>query len=190
MTPASSGVILYGPPASGKDTITKALVDLDRRYAHYRRMKVGSGRTAGYQPTNSAELVNLRKSGRVIWENERYGATYVVERDSLAKLAATSIPVLHLGQLDAIPVVHESMPNVRWVDVYIWCPRDVAVQRLRERQTGDLAARICVWDETVPFLDACLALNTATVSPADAARAIHNVCVRQTGRCHVPPPPG
>ncbi|MGH2941284.1 MAG: hypothetical protein ACRDLN_00705 [Solirubrobacteraceae bacterium] len=41
------GVALYGPPASGKDTITRALTELDARYVHYLRLKAGSGRSDG-----------------------------------------------------------------------------------------------------------------------------------------------
>jgi predicted PilT family ATPase len=40
--PMRSGILLYGPPAAGKDTITTALAALDARYAPFRRLKVGA----------------------------------------------------------------------------------------------------------------------------------------------------
>jgi hypothetical protein len=42
-------VILYGPPAAGKGTVTKALTRLDNSYWLYQSLKVGPGRTAGYR---------------------------------------------------------------------------------------------------------------------------------------------
>lgn len=44
-------VMLYGPPAAGKDTVTEALIRLDRSYRLYQRLKVGAGRTDGYRMT-------------------------------------------------------------------------------------------------------------------------------------------
>ncbi|MGK5554002.1 hypothetical protein ACSNOI_20525 [Actinomadura kijaniata] len=42
-----SGIVLYGPPASGKDTITAASSALDDRYVYFHKLKVGAGRSAG-----------------------------------------------------------------------------------------------------------------------------------------------
>ncbi|MFD0564440.1 hypothetical protein ACFQ2M_22355 [Kitasatospora saccharophila] len=52
-----TGIILYGPPASGKDTITAALIEQDPRLAQFARLKIGGGRSQGYRmgtPANSA----------------------------------------------------------------------------------------------------------------------------------------
>lgn len=42
-------IILYGSPAAGKGTVTKALTRLGNSYRLYQRLKVGPGRTAGYR---------------------------------------------------------------------------------------------------------------------------------------------
>lgn len=175
-----SGVILYGPPAAGKDTVTAALVALSHRYVHYQRMKVGSGRTDGYRLIDMPELTRLRSAGRIVWENERYGALYAVERESLTELAGSCIPVVHLGQLEAVSAVKAATPSVEWIEVHLWCPRDVAIRRLRERRTGDLSARLRAWDDTRALPNSQLMIDTARTSAADAARMIH-VCVTSAG---------
>jgi guanylate kinase len=167
------GIILYGPPAAGKDSITTALHQLDSRYALYHRLKVGPGRTAGYRMADEATVDALRANGDVVWENRRYDALYVVDRPSLAQRLGNGIPVVHLGQLPAVDAVTEAVPGSRWLVVYVWCPRDVAEERIIARGTGDTAARLAAWDATEPLPDSDLTLNTAQVLPLDAARQIH-----------------
>lgn len=41
----AAGVILYGPPGAGKDTVTAELVQQDPSYALFERLKAGPGRT-------------------------------------------------------------------------------------------------------------------------------------------------
>jgi len=38
---AFDGVLLYGPPAAGKDTVSAALIAVDARYVLFERLKVG-----------------------------------------------------------------------------------------------------------------------------------------------------
>ncbi|MGN9803449.1 kinase [Micromonospora sp. L32] len=167
------GVILYGPPAAGKDTITSALHDLDAKYALYPRLKVGPGRTSGYRIADEAALDRLRRNGEVVWENQRYGARYVVDRPSLMQRLSSGVPVVHLGQRPAVAAVTAAVLDVRWCVVYLWCPREVAAQRIISRRTGDADARLRAWDETEPLPEADLSLNTAAVSPRVAAKRIH-----------------
>ncbi|MEU5880881.1 guanylate kinase [Spirillospora sp. NPDC047279] len=166
------GVILYGPPASGKDTVTRALHQLDPAYSLYRRLKLGSGRTEGYRLATAAEVENLREQGQVIWENHRYGNTYVVDRPSLQDHLATGIPVMHLGQAEAIPRVKEAVPSTRWLVVSLWCPRDIAKQRIQSRATGDTEARLKAWDETKPLPTSDVFLDTSQTAPHTAAEHI------------------
>ncbi|MEW2444838.1 kinase [Micromonospora marina] len=167
------GVILYGPPAAGKDTITRALHDLDARYHLFSRLKVGPGRTDGYRMSNDASLEELRRSGDVVWENQRYGSRYVVDRPSLARDLSAGMPVVHLGQREAVAAVTAAIPDARWSVVCLWCPREVAEQRIIARRTGDTKARLHAWDTTEPLSGADLTLNTAELSPVEAAERIH-----------------
>ncbi|MEV0878251.1 kinase [Micromonospora echinofusca] len=165
------GVIFYGPPAAGKDTVTAALCQLDQRYTQFQRLKAGPGRTAGYRMTSEDHLQCLRTAGEVIWENHRYGATYVVDRPHLRALLDSRVPVVHLGQPEAIEAVKSAFPAARWLVVYLWCPRPVAATRIAARGTGDTKARLRAWDET-DAIAADVMLNTEAISAVEAAEEV------------------
>ncbi len=86
------GLILYGPPASGKDTITHALAELDPTISLFRRLKAGPGRTGTYRMTTEPEISHLRAAGDVIWENSRYDAVYVIDRPGLTDASPSAPP--------------------------------------------------------------------------------------------------
>ncbi|MEU9516884.1 kinase [Micromonospora sp. NPDC048169] len=166
------GVILYGPPASGKDTITAALHQLDGRYQQFQRLKVGPGRTDGYRMTTEAELTALRASSDVVWENQRYGSVYVVDSPGLRQQLDDAIPVVHLGQVEAIDAVRQAFPDVSWTVVALTCPRDVAEQRIARRGTGDTWQRLRAWDETAPASTADITIDTSQTTADQAALLI------------------
>lgn len=166
------GVILYGPPAAGKDTIDAALRALSDDYVHFARIKVGEGRREGYRITTRAALRDLRERGDVVWENSRYGATYVVDRPGLIDALGHGAPVLHLGQVEAVDAVVTAVSGARWVVVSLWCPEDVAVDRLRQRGSADVAVRLEAWRATPELGAADLRFDTSMVQPREAARRI------------------
>jgi guanylate kinase len=169
----SLGIILYGPPAAGKDTVTAALTTLDPAYLPFRRLKSGAGRTEGYRMASRAEIDRLRKAGELIWENRRYEAEYFVDRSFMAGELSRGYPVLHLGQPEAIDTMRSAFPETRWLVVYLWCPRDVAESRILERATGDADARLQAWDSTPPIAGD-LTINTGATSPTESALSIRD----------------
>ncbi|RBQ17806.1 kinase [Spongiactinospora rosea] len=172
------GIILYGPPAAGKDTITAELERLDKRYRAFSRLKSGYGRTRGYRMTSDEAIAELRRRGDVIWENRRYEAVYVVDRPGLLQSLQNGIPVVHLGQIEAVGSVTRAICD-RWLVVYLWCPRDVAKARIVARGSTDVAARLSVWDATEPLARPDIALDTAKMPPQQAAQRIHaEACAR------------
>ncbi|MEW2289623.1 guanylate kinase [Streptomyces sp. NPDC047841] len=179
------GVVLYGPPAAGKDTVTAALAQFDERYGHFARLKVGSGRSVGYRMGTAEQLVNLKAAGDVVYANSRYGNTYIIDRPGLDSAFAAGVPVVHLGQVDGIRALVGGYP-ANWAVVLLWCPREVTARRSEDRGDADTTARLAAWDATREDLDAHpgmvwdLTVDTAQTSPEESARLIDQL-VRRAG---------
>ncbi|MGA5171118.1 MULTISPECIES: phosphotransferase-like protein [Streptomyces] len=179
------GVILYGPPATGKDTVTVALTELNSRYAQFARLKVGAGKSAGYRMGTAEQLRELEAAGGVVYANVRYGNTYVIDRPGLDAAFAAGMPVVHLGQIDGIRALVDGYPAC-WTVVLLWCPREVTAQRSQSRGDADTTARVAAWDATREDLNAHpamvwdLTVDTADTSPEKSARLIDQM-IRRAG---------
>ncbi|MFF9870171.1 guanylate kinase [Streptomyces sp. NPDC013953] len=179
------GVVLYGPPAAGKDTVTAALAQLDQRYRQFARLKVGAGKTAGYRMGTSEQLAALEAAGDVVYANDRYGNTYVIDRPGLDAAFVAGVPVVHLGQVDGIRALVDGYP-ADWAVVLLWCPREVTAQRSEGRGDADTTARLAAWDATREDVDAHsdmvwnLTVDTTETSPGESARLIDQM-IRQAG---------
>ncbi|MFH8717340.1 phosphotransferase-like protein [Streptomyces zaomyceticus] len=183
---SKQGVILYGPPASGKDTVTTALTDLSSKYAQFTRLKVGTGKAAGYRMATAEQLHELEAAGDVIYASARYGNTYVIDRPGVDAAFAVGVPVVHLGQVDGIRALVDGYP-ADWSVVLLWCPREVTEQRSAWRGDSDTAARLTAWDATRedlakhPGTTWDLTVDTTESSPKDAALLIDQLLMRRAG---------
>ncbi|MEW9513762.1 phosphotransferase-like protein [Streptomyces bacillaris] len=180
------GVILYGPPASGKDTVTTALNELSPRYAQFARLKVGSGKAVGYRMGTAQQLHELEAEGHLVYANSRYGNTYAIDRPGVDAAFAAGVPVMHLGQVDGIRALVDGY-RADWSVVLLWCPREVTEQRSAGRGDSDTAARLAAWDATREDLDTHpgmtwdLTIDTTAAAPQDAARLIDQLLAQRAG---------
>ncbi|MFJ5843956.1 guanylate kinase [Streptomyces sp. NPDC092903] len=174
---SQSGVILYGPPGSGKDTVTAELTRLQPEFALFERLKAGPGRTTGYRLTTTAHIDQLSRDGELLYRNARYDAEYAIDRPGVAALVEGGrVPVLHMGQVAGAKAV-AAFP-LHWIRVLLWCPVATTESRSVGRGDTDVDARVKVWHETREDLLAhetepwTLTLRTEALGPAEAARAI------------------
>ncbi|MFG2078687.1 guanylate kinase [Nonomuraea maritima] len=169
------GVVLYGPPASGKSSTTVALSEIDPRFTLVRKLKAGNLRGTEYDFTSVEELARLRSAGRLLLESHRYGNTYAVDRHQIDQLtAAGRVPIVHLGNIADIRRLIEPAP---WLLVLLWIPRDVCEQRSRQRGDTDTPHRLKAWDETLADLAEGddlfhLRFHTDHATPDEVARQI------------------
>lgn len=169
----TAAVVLYGPPASGKDTVTAALTERGG-YRLVPRCKAGPGRTTGYRVATREQIDALRATpGEVLWETERYQSTYVLTRTDLLAVTEHAVPVVHVGQLGAIPELLRQVPGLVWTVVELRCPRAVSAARIAARGTGDDGARLAAYDATPRLDGADVVIDTSHTSPGEAARLIH-----------------
>ncbi len=172
------GLILYGPPAAGKDTVTRALRAADPDYQLFSRLKVGAGKSAGYRIGTAEQLARLEAAGDVIYQNSRYGNTYVVDRQGMDEAFAAGIPVVHLGQIEGIHALVKGYP-ADWSVVLLWCSREMTEARSAGRGDADTEARLTAWDATLADVEAHprqvwdLSVDTSSVDPAEAAGLIN-----------------
>ena len=174
------GVMLYGAPATGKDTVTRALVDrFPDVFVHFWRLKAGPGRTAGYRMV-SLEHVEALPESAVLWTNHRYGATYVVDREGLSQIwSDCRIPIVHLGQPEAVDAIVGRTPEATWLVVELYSSLTVLKDRIRVRATGDDDQRITAALNTPRLPRADVSINTGSTQPDEAAQLIAERMLQQ-----------
>ena len=166
------GVILYGAPATGKDTVTRDLVHNHAGFVHFERLKAGPGRTVGYRMISREQATSM-PAAAVLWANERYGAIYLVDRPGLQQIWQDHrTPVVHLGQPEAVEAVVRRTPEASWLVVELRGDLAVLQERIRQRATGDDDQRIAAALST-PRLDRPdISIDTGVTGPGEAARLI------------------
>ncbi|TDB81563.1 kinase [Micromonospora sp. KC721] len=170
-----TGLILYGAPATGKDTVTAELVSRKSQFEHFKRLKVGPGRTTGYRMISSRQADDLRqRPGEILWENSRYGATYFVDRSGLEQLWDLGhLPVVHLGQVEAVEAITgDAKSGANWTVVELYCRPAILRDRIRSRATGDDEQRFAAIEQTPRLPEADIRIDTELVSATEAAEMI------------------
>ncbi|MFD8695380.1 phosphotransferase-like protein [Kitasatospora purpeofusca] len=130
------------------------------------------------------QLADLEKAGDVVYQNSRYGNTYVIDRPGLNDTFDSGVPIVHLGQIEGIDALVAGYP-ADWSSVLLWCSRRTTEARSAGRGDSDTAARLAAWDATQADVDAHpaqawdLSVDTAAVEPVEAAQLIHALLSRR-----------
>lgn len=166
-------IVLYGPPAVGKDTVTSALSALDPAYRLFPLLKAGLGRTAGYRMIPLHELGGLISRGQLILRWTRYGNTYAIDRAALDTSLAAFTPILHFADPYHVTTLIEATDPTEWLVVGLTCPREIAADRLAKRNPADVDERLAVFDRVPPIGKlGTIELDTSTMPPQVAAELI------------------
>lgn len=172
-------MILYGPPTSGKDTITDEVTRQDGRFSLLLKLKAGTGRTTGYRLVSYQMLEALDRAGRLVAETHRYRNIYAVDREDVQAIVDRGqIPIVHMGNVADLRSLRDGIP-LDWLCVLLWVPREVCAERSANRGDTDTPSRLRAWDETLADLQTVevdkvfgLTINTDQFNPAQAAKQI------------------
>lgn len=141
------GLIIYGPPASGKTSIASALKSYTDKFVPFRKIKCGGTTSDEYRQADPAKIAALRNSRSIIYENSRYGNLYVVDKSEVDRIFAQSrIPIIHIGQIEGIRAIKSY--HAAWTSVLLWCSDKVSEERLHARGSQDVEERLSIWLET------------------------------------------
>lgn len=169
-----SGIVLFGPPASGKDTITRELTALDPSLRLFCKLKHGAGRTAGYRPASAEAVAELHAGGLVVSEVARYGNRYIIDRPEVERMAAEGfVPVVHTAEEAEL----STLVRMGWAGVLLWSSRRETLRRLKSRGDANAPIRLDLWDRLACSLRPLsthlrAVVRTDEIGPSEAARAI------------------
>lgn len=165
-------VILYGPPAVGKDTITAALSRLNPDYSLFPVLKAGAGRVGSYRLVEADDLDDLDLVVR--WN--RYGNTYAIDRAGLDQALSDGRPIVHLGDPTSVGILaDDNGKKADWLVVELFADRAEIRERLRQRDPQDAERRIAVLNGFPMHLthpDPDLAISTSRFDPETVAAMI------------------
>jgi guanylate kinase len=138
-------IVILGPPACGKDTITHVLTRLDSAYRLFPRLKVGGGRKEGYRLTTEESLNALIQSSQIIHVLERYGNSYAIDRPHLQKMFEQNlVPIVHCSAVRDYEELRRVLrPSL---GILLWCTKGTCKTRLIQRGSSDIEARLEVWE--------------------------------------------
>jgi guanylate kinase len=176
-------LLLYGPPASGKTSITRLLHELDSTVTLFPTYKIGNGSCEDYRFTTEAHYLSLKQAKQIVFANRRYNNKYFVDLPTLTKLqAADKKVVLHIGGVSKMSFLRlrKALPE-KWLFVELQNSLEVCKKRTVRRGDEDVAKRLATWERMAQFAGhhpdyvRCfdLTINTDIITPQEAAQQIY-----------------
>ena len=150
-------LLLSGTPASGKDTLTKSIVELDDRFVHFKKHKIASGGKLDdtYYLVDKNEFDSMVSMDKFIQYHYRYDRGYGVSKKEFKHLInCGKIPVIHVGKYENISMFRES-GIVNGVSMLIFTNRYVTEMRLKARHDDNselVRERMIAYDEELKQL--------------------------------------
>lgn len=187
--PAHAGVLLAGPPASGKRTAAFSLTTLRRGYAHVPAMATKPHRSVDAEQTAQKHLDELHAWAQIFYAVTVDGRRYAYDRERLLHLREQGrLPIVCVEDAHALAAFEAESEG--WLPVMLWCPRSEAVQRLTRTWPVGEPAYVADrswsrrWERSTKSLFAdpsrfTLTLRSDKLNAVEIARVIH--LAAQTG---------
>ncbi len=147
-------ILLSGTPASGKDTVTEKLHQINTSAELFKKHKFGVGgkKDNTYIHVSEEAFDQLAHSDGFIQYHQRYGRGYGVSQEELERLFESNIiPVIHVGMPENLaPLLQSSLYKV--INVLLTASRESTQYRLTQRHYNDIteqAVRLKVYDEEI-----------------------------------------
>jgi hypothetical protein len=178
--PAYRGVVLAGPPASGRRTTAFALTSLRRSYAHYPALTPARQALVDAAQATRRQLDELRSWAQLFAESTCDGVGYAYDRERLNKLRDQGrIPVACVDDVDVLRAFEQEADD--WLPVLLWCPREEAERRLadaRDVHATPVSAWLRRWDRSTKKLlreplRFPLSIRTDRMDPVHVAQIVH-----------------
>ena len=135
-------ILLCGPPASGKDTLTELLKKRNNIFCHFKKHRVSnqvdkSGNLKTYFKISLNEFLQRVGKDEFVQFHKRYERFYGVSKKVLDNsLQYGKIPILHVGKIYDLMEL-EDVLNADAAKILIWETKDVINDRLVLRHHGD-----------------------------------------------------
>jgi len=132
-------LLLSGTPASGKDTITRLLLELDPRFRHFKKHRSSDQEKADgtYIHVTSNEFSSLLAQGAFLQHHYRYDRGYGVAHSELDQhWAKGEIPIIHVGKYENISPIRTQ--EVKATSVLLMVSLSETQRRLHQRHTDDI----------------------------------------------------
>lgn len=181
--PAYRGVVLAGPPASGKRTVTFALTSLRRSYASFPALTVAHRARVAAEQTTRRHLDELRAWAQLFHEFTSDGIRFAYERERLNNLREQGrIPIACVDDGDVLQAFEREADD--WLQILLWCPRDEAERRLartwfaHEKQRTPDRSSMRRWDRSEKKLlrdtrRFTLSIRTDRLNAVQVAQIVH-----------------
>lgn len=186
-------LLLSGTPASGKDTITNLLIELNPRFQHFKKHRSSNQPKAdeNYIHVSPEEFSNMATHGEFLQYHYRYDRGYGVAHSELKRhWAKSEIPIIHVGKYENIALLRAK--EVVSISALLMVSLLETKHRLKKRHNGDIkeeAQRIDAYHEERAELAALvssgnelafdLIIDNTTEQAEVVARLLSTFCIER-----------
>ena len=149
-------LVFSGMPASGKDTITDRLIELDssfKRLKKYRTIESTDSIKDNYYNISYTRFKKMINENAFLQYHKRYGRYYGIAKSTLLEcLTENSMPIIHIGRIENYYVFLNGLKeiekeysiSINVVHVQLWAEKGELIDRIKKRDivTGEINMRI------------------------------------------------